>query len=94
MVPAMATLLAMSQRQAVANSLVAIIPIAVVGAAGYYFGGSHPAIRLDLALFLAVGSIAGAPLGAAIAYRVPERALRVALGILAVVVAVRLLVPA
>jgi uncharacterized membrane protein YfcA len=93
LVPGMAALLAMPQRRAVANSLLAIMPIAVVGVATYYFGGSHPAISLNFAVVLAIGSIAGAPLGVAIAYRVPERALRVTLGLLAMLVAARLLLP-
>ena len=93
LVPGMTALLAMRQRRAVANSLLAIVPIAVVGVSTYYLGGSHPAISLRFAVVLAIGSIAGAPLGVAIAYRVPERALRVTLGLLAVLVAVRLLLP-
>ena len=93
LVPGMAALLAMSQRHAVANSLLAIVPIAVAGVATYYLGGTHPAISLHFGLVLAIGSIAGAPIGVAIAYRVPARALQVALGLLAVIVAVRLLLP-
>jgi uncharacterized membrane protein YfcA len=93
MVPAMGAFLAMPHRRAVSNSLLAIIPISLAGVLFYYFAGSHPAVRLDLALVLAVASVAGAPLGAAIVYRVPERALRIGIGIIALLAAVRLLVP-
>ena len=82
LVPALVGFLAMPQRRAVANSLLAIIPISLAGVAAYYFGGTHPAIRLGLAAVLVVGSIVGAPLGTAIAYRVPVRALRIGLGLL------------
>ncbi|HEV3233376.1 MAG TPA: sulfite exporter TauE/SafE family protein [Candidatus Dormibacteraeota bacterium] len=93
MVPGMTALLAMSQRRAVANSLLAIVPISIVGVAVYYLGSGHPQVDLRLAAVLAVGAVIGAPLGAAVAYRVPERALRVTLGALAILAAVRLLLP-
>jgi uncharacterized membrane protein YfcA len=92
MVPGFTGLLAMRQRHAVANSLLAIIPIAIVGVVVYLFGAGHPEIHPSLALVLAVGSVVGAPLGAALAYRVPERALRVGLGLISILVAVKLLV--
>lgn len=92
LIPGFTGLLSMPQRRAVANSLLAIIPIAIVGVVVYYFGTSRPAIHPSLAIVLAVGSVIGAPLGAALAYRVPERALRVGLGLIMIAAAVRLLV--
>lgn len=93
MVPAMGAFLAMSHRRTVANSLFAIIPISIAGVGFYYFAGSRPAVRVDLALVLAIASVLGAPLGAAIVYRVPERALRIGLGVVALLAAFRLLLP-
>jgi uncharacterized membrane protein YfcA len=83
----------MSQREAAANSLVAIIPIAVVGAATYYAMGSGHQVSFGHALALGVGSIIGAVAGARISHLVPDRALRVAFGIVLLVSAVRLLFP-
>ncbi len=93
MVPGMTALLAMPQRRAVANSLLAIVPISIVGVAVYYLASVQPEVDLRLAAVLAIGAVIGAPLGAAVAYRVPERALRITLGVVAIVVAVRLLLP-
>jgi len=81
---------AISQRRAVANSLLAIIPISIVGVAVYYLAAGHH-VRFDLGIVLAVGGVAGARLGAAIAQKVSDRQLQVAFGILLVVVALRLL---
>jgi uncharacterized membrane protein YfcA len=91
MVPAMTALLAMPQRRAVANSLLSIVPISIAGVATYYLAGSQPNVDLRLAAVLVVGSVIGAPLGAAVAYRIPERALRVGFGVLTLLIAVRLL---
>ena len=92
LVPGIVWALGTNQRRAVANSLLAIIPISIAGVATYYLASGHH-VRFDLGVILALGGIAGAPLGAAIAHRVSDRHLRVAFGILMVVVAVRLLLP-
>ena len=81
---------AISQRRAVANSLLAIIPISIVGVAVYHLAAGHH-VRFDLGIVLAVGGVAGARVGAAIAQKVSDRQLQVAFGILLVVVALRLL---
>ena len=87
----MVLLLKLGHREAVANSLAAIIPMAAVGALVYYVGSSRPHLRLDLGLALAVGGIAGAMVGAKLAHRVSERSLRIGFGLLVLVVGVRLL---
>jgi uncharacterized membrane protein YfcA len=81
-----------NQRRAIANSLLAIIPISIVGVATYYFAAGHH-VRFDLGVLLAIGGVAGAPVGTAIAHRVSERQLKVGFGILLVLVAIRLLLP-
>ena len=80
------------QRRAVANSLLAIIPISIVGVAVYYLAAGHD-VRFDIGVLLAIGGIVGARVGAVIAHRVSNRQLKVAFGILMVVVAARLLLP-
>jgi uncharacterized membrane protein YfcA len=93
LVPGFMAALAMTQKEAIANSLLAIIPIAVVGAFVYYAGTGEHHVRLDLALAIAAGSVIGAAAGARLAHRVSDRSLRIAFGILLVLVAIRLLIP-
>lgn len=92
LVPGLVWALGLNQRRAVANSLLAIIPISIVGVATYYLASGHR-VRFDLGVVLAVGGIAGARLGAVIAHRVSDRALTIAFGVLMVLVAARLLLP-
>jgi len=59
------------------TSLAAILPIALVGAARYYFGGGRrPQVDVAVAFLLVVGSAAGAYLGARAIHRVPRRGLQ------------------
>jgi uncharacterized membrane protein YfcA len=92
LVPGLVWAQGINQRRAIANSLLAIIPISVVGVAVYFLAaGNH--VRFDLGIVLAVGGIAGARVGTMVAHKVSERQLTIAFGILLVVVAVRLLLP-
>ena len=68
-----------SQRRASGSSLAAIVPIAIVAAAVYYFGSSAPQLDLRVALVVMAGSSAGAVGGSVLARRVPERALKIVL---------------
>ena len=67
------------QRRASGSSLAAIVPIAIVAAAVYYFGSSSPQLDLRVALVVMVGSSAGAVAGSLLARRAPEHALKVVL---------------
>ena len=91
LVPGMVLLLKLGQREAVANSLAAIIPVAAVGTVVYYIGAPRPHVRLDLAVALAIGGVAGAVVGARLAHRLSERTLRVAFGLLVLAIGARLL---
>ena len=91
LVPGMVMLLKLGHREAVANSLGAIIPMAAVGALVYYVGSPRPHVRLDLGVALAVGGIAGASLGARLTHRVSERTLRIGFALLVLIIGVRLL---
>jgi uncharacterized protein len=66
------------QRFANANSIVAILPIAVAAVPIYYFRKGSPEIDFRIALFLVVGSVVGAYIGARLLKRIPERELRLA----------------
>jgi uncharacterized protein len=70
------------QRNANANSLVAIVPIAVAALPIYYFRKGSPQIDFHVALFLVIGSVVGAFVGARLLSRIPDRQLKVAVAIL------------
>jgi uncharacterized membrane protein YfcA len=83
-----------SQRHANANSLVAIIPIALAALPIYYFRKNSPQIDFHVALFLVIGSVTGAYMGARLLSRIPEVQLKFAVAIiLGVVGAKELLFP-
>jgi uncharacterized membrane protein YfcA len=66
------------QRNANANSIVAILPIAVAALPIYYFRTRTPQIDFRIALFLVIGSVVGAYLGARSLKRIPDRELKLA----------------
>jgi uncharacterized protein len=80
------------QRYANANSLVAIIPIALAALPIYYFRKGSPQVDLHVALLLVIGSVVGAYLGARLLRRIPERELRFAVALILGVVGVKELV--
>jgi uncharacterized membrane protein YfcA len=77
------------QHKANGTSLAAILPIAVVAAATYYFGPGTPQTDLTIAFYLALGSAAGALAGALAARRISDRSLKVVVAILLVVVGIK-----
>ena len=86
-VPALVLLLGLSQLEAQATSLLAIVPVALVGAARQHrYGNLRPR---DGAL-LGVLASAGALGGVALANALPERALEVTFAILQLIVALQL----
>jgi uncharacterized protein len=66
------------QRFANANSIVAILPIAVAAVPIYYFHRGAPQVDLRVALFLVIGSVFGAYIGARTLKRIPDRELKLA----------------
>lgn len=70
-----------SQRHANANSLVAIIPIAVAALPIYFFRKGAPQVDLHVAVFLILGSSVGAFAGARLLRLIPERELKVAVAL-------------
>ena len=80
------------QRYANANSLVAIIPIALAALPIYYFRKGSPQVDLHAGLFLVIGSVVGAYIGARLLSRIPDRELKIAVAVLLGVVGVKELV--
>ena len=86
MVPLQVIWIGRDQHRATGTSLAAILPIALVAAATYYFGRGTPQTDLTVAFFLAAGSGIGALLGALAARRLSDNVLKVIVAILLVVV--------
>jgi uncharacterized membrane protein YfcA len=86
-VPALTIFLGLSQVDAEATSLLAIIPVAVVGA-----WRQHGQGNVDVRTGLTLGALAaaGAVAGVALANAVPERALEIAFAVLILYVAAQL----
>jgi uncharacterized membrane protein YfcA len=88
-VPLLVVLVHLSQHQAHATSLAAIVPIGAVGALTFALDGE---VDLEVAGLLALGALVGAPLGARIMSRTEERPLKIMFGLLMIAVGVQLLV--
>jgi len=91
MVPLLVLFAGLTQRDAHAVSLGAIVLIGLAGVATYGIAGE---VELGLALALAVGAVVGAPLGAMLLTIAPEYALQLAFGAGLVVVAIALVATA
>jgi len=86
-VPGLVLLLGLSQLDAQATSLLAIVPVAAVGAARQHRYGN---LRLRDGLLLGVLATGGALGGVALANSLPERALEVSFAMLQLFVALQL----
>lgn len=77
------------QRNANANSLVAIVPIALAALPIYYFRKGSPQVDFRVAAFLVLGSVVGAYVGARLLKRIPDQQLKVAVAVVLAVVGVK-----
>jgi uncharacterized membrane protein YfcA len=77
------------QHRANGTSLAAILPIAVVAAARYYFGAGNPQVDLAVAFYLAAGGMVGALIGAMAARRISDTALKVIVAVVLLAVGVK-----
>ena len=82
----------MPQRNANANSIVAILPIAIAAVPIYYFHKGTPQLDFRVALFLVIGSVVGAYLGARLLKRIPDRELKLAVVIVMGLVGIKELI--
>jgi len=89
MIPLLVLWAGLGQRQANATSLVAIIPIAIAAVPIYYFHAGVPQVDLRVALFLVIGGVVGAYLGARALKSIPERQLRIGVAIVMVLVGIK-----
>jgi uncharacterized membrane protein YfcA len=86
-VPGLVLFLGLSQHQAEATSLLAIVPVAIVGAISHDRNGN---VRRRDGVMVGLFSLAGAAGGVALANALSGEALRVAFAILLIVVAAQL----
>ena len=86
-VPALTLFLGLSQLEATATSLLAIVPVALVGA---WRQRAYGNLRLGEGVALGALAVGGAALGVAVGNAVPERALEVGFAALLVYVAFEL----
>ncbi len=86
-VPALTVVLGLSHLEAEATSLLAMIPVALVGA---WRQRAYGNLRLREGLLIGGLSVAGAALGVLVANAVPERALEVGFAVFLLVVATQL----
>lgn len=89
MVPLLVLWARMPQRKANATSLVAIIPIAITAVPIYYFRKGTPQVDFHVALFLVIGSVAGAFIGARLLNRIPDRELQLGVAAILLVIGVK-----
>ena len=88
MVPLLVAVIGLSQHQAHATSLAAIVPIAAVGAFRFAQDGT---VDVGLAALLGAGSLVGAPLGARVMARLAAGPLQMLFGGVMIIVALQLL---
>lgn len=88
MVPALVIFAGFTQHMAQGISLAAMVPTALVGAAGYMRGGN---VNLWVALALCVGSIPAARVGQQLAQSLPQMTLRTLFALFMVGVAARIM---
>jgi len=89
MVPLLTAWISLSQHEAHATSLAAILPLAVVGASVFAL---HGEVDLHKAIALGLGSAIAAPVGAKLMHGLGEWALTTLFGVLLIAVAARLLI--
>ncbi len=91
-VPGLIWAAGLDRHTASGTSLLAIIPIAIVGAVTYAVAPGG-AFELEASAIFVAGSLLGAILGARVNARVSERALRAAMAVITGVLGVRLVIP-
>jgi uncharacterized protein len=92
MIPLLVMWARMPQHRANGTSLLAIAPIALLGALVYYFQGSRPQVDLGFAILLTIGSALGAYLGARAMSRIPDRELAIGMAVVLVLIGLKELV--
>lgn len=89
LVPALVFLFGLTQHQAQGTSLAVMVPpITLLAALRYYMGGN---VKVDMAIFIALGFAIGGLIGADIVQRVPGPLLKKIFGVVLLFVAVKMI---
>jgi uncharacterized protein len=92
MVPLQVLWARVPQHKANATSLIAVIPIGLAALPIYYFRKGTPEVDLHLGLFLIIGSVVGAYVGARLLNRIPDRELKLGVAIVLLLIGAKELV--
>jgi len=88
--PALVYIFGLTQHQAQGTSLAVMVPpITLLAALKYYHSGN---VRLDMALFIALGFIAGGVFGATVVHGIPDVVLKKIFGLILLLVGVKMFV--
>ena len=88
--PALVYIFGLSQHQAQGTSLAVMVPpITLLAALRYYYSGN---VRLDIAVFIALGFMVGGIIGAQIVQAVPDMVLKKIFGAILLIMALKMIV--
>lgn len=88
--PALVYIFGLTQHQAQGTSLTVMVPpITLLAALKYYHSGN---VRLDIAVFIALGFMAGGVIGATLVHGVPDAILKKIFGLILLLVGIKMFV--
>ena len=88
--PALVYIFGLTQHQAQGTSLAVMVPpITLLAALKYYHSGN---VKLDIALFIALGFVAGGVIGATMAHWIPDTLLKKIFGLILLLVGIKMFV--
>lgn len=88
--PALVYIFGLTQHQAQGTSLAVMVPpITLLAALKYYHSGN---VKLDVAIFIALGFLAGGIMGATLAHAVPDAILKKIFGIVLLLIGIKMFV--
>jgi uncharacterized membrane protein YfcA len=88
-VPLLISIAKFDQKDAHATSVGAIVPAVIVGAAIY---GLNKFGNLGESIYLGIGGIIGAQIGARLMYKIPNKQLKKGFGVILAIVAIRMII--
>lgn len=88
MVPAMVMLFGLTQHQAQGTALAVMLPpVFILGVMRYYYAGN---VKIMMAVYIAIGFVVGALIGAHIVQYIPSAQLKKAFGIFLIIIGIKM----